>query len=122
MTRPREPRLEFPKVLDCTTADVIFRKIEMMEFQRWKDPKLVFTGRVIRPDQYSGMQIQMFVRCKAWEILPASSKLFKISKIAGCTRGFTKNKFLGSIFRCQLKVAGEVTIIQTITQKLTGTE
>lgn len=71
----------------------------------------------------------MFVRNDPrWKSPPVSSKLFKVCAVAvgglPRRRRITKGMFVGKLFRCRIKTAGEgaaaYSIVETITERLTG--
>ena len=116
---------DFPPVLECDWVDAVCLHIREVMFTHWKKKTLVFDFRVFEPDQYAGTKLRMFVRIGNWKKRPpVSSKLAKLTKIAGCQRKFTKSAFVNKAFRCRLtkRTRGDApySVIDMVVEKLTG--
>jgi len=90
----------------------VCRKVSLVPFPGFGEPRLVFRFEVLNPEEYKGVQLCLYARCaRRWKNHPPpSSKLFKLLYIAqgGVPKGrITSKLFRGRMFRCAIgKTAG----------------
>jgi len=117
-----------PPLLPCSQVQAVCRDVRLVRFGPFHH-KLVFDFEVMDPVEWARMKLSMFVRKDPkWKHPPVSSKLFKVCAVAVGSlprrQRITKQMFVGKLFRCRLKIAGEgaaaYSTVETITERLTG--
>ena len=117
-----------PPLLPCSEVQAVCTDVQLVRFGPFQQ-KLVFDFEVLDPAEFAGLKVSMYVRKDPkWKHPPVSSKLFRVSAVAvgglPRRRRITKQMFVGKLFRCRLKTAGEgaamYSIVDTITERLTG--
>lgn len=94
-----------PPVLDCLEVVAFCTKIEKRDFPQYRQRKLVFSFSVLKPAEYEGITLEMYVRINPdWKKVPRSAKLWRICRIAGVStaKADLKAEFVGGLFRCQV--------------------
>jgi hypothetical protein len=122
----------FP-LLDCREVEAVCTKIEDTFFGGWGQYKWRFWFRVVSPEQYSGMMLEMWVHHKdEWKRtgVPRASKLYKLLPVFGseAVRGgsLLKSGIVGSAFRCRVHTTkdkdtgAEYSGIDILFERLTG--
>jgi hypothetical protein len=119
-------------LVGCATVDAIVTNIEKKNC--WNRTKLFFTLDVIRPEEYAGITLKLYVRNEGhWKYIPASSKIYRLACVALGRRlrqrdRIRKSMFLKKVFRCRLRkvtplkgaTATEYTIVDEFLEKLSG--